>query len=70
MLIVLHQEPDSDHEVVDVVEDQCTLLGVCLLLMEECLRVVPPVAQGVEVVGRMIPIVEAVSVALLTVSIY
>jgi hypothetical protein len=69
MLIVLQQEPNGDHQVVDVVKDQCAFLGVGVLLVEECLWMVTPVTQWVEVVRGMVPIVEAVTVALsLTVS--
>ena len=63
-LVVLHQEADGDHEVVDVVEDQGALLGVGVLLLEEGLGVVAPVAEGVEVVRGVVPVVEAVAVAL------
>jgi hypothetical protein len=64
VLVVLHQEPNGDHEIVDVVEDQCPLLGIRLLLVEEGLRMVTPVAERVEVMGGMVPIVKAVTVTL------
>jgi hypothetical protein len=65
MLVVLAQQRDSEHEVVDVVEHKCMLIGVLLLLREESDRMITPMAKRVEVVGCMVPIVVAVTVALL-----
>jgi hypothetical protein len=41
------------------------LIGVLLLLREESDRMITPMAKRVEVVGCMVPIVVAVTVALL-----
>ena len=64
VVVVFHEQADSDHEVVDVVEDQGTLLGVGLLLLQERAGVVAPVPQRVQVVRGVVPVVEAVAVAL------
>lgn len=44
MLIVAHHEPDSDHEVVDVVEDERVLAAVDLLTLEKMHWVISPVS--------------------------
>lgn len=63
-LVVLEHEPRGDHEVVNVVEDEGVLLGVQRLALDECGWVLAPVAEGVEVVGCVVAVVEAVAVAL------
>jgi hypothetical protein len=62
--VVLHEQPDRDHEVVDVVKDEGLLGGVGFLLPEEGDGVVPPVAPRVEVVRGVVAVVVAVAVAL------
>lgn len=64
MLIVFSHQPVRDHQVVDIVEDEGTVGAVELFLLKEVDGVVAPVAAGVEVVGSMVAVVEAVTVAL------
>lgn len=64
VLVVFAQQRDSEHEVVDVVEHECMLISVLLLLREEGDRVITPMAKRVEVVGRVVSIIVAVTVAL------
>lgn len=44
MVVVAHHEPDGDHEVVDVVEDERVLATVDLLTLEEMNGVISPVS--------------------------
>lgn len=64
MLVVFSHKPVRDHEVVDVMEDKGAAGAVEVFLLEEVEGVVAPVAAGVEVVGSMVAVVEAVAVAL------
>lgn len=64
VLVVLGQELDCHHEVVDVVKDQGVVGGVGVLGLEESHRVVTPVAERVEMMRRVVAVVEAVTVAL------
>lgn len=61
--VVFGQQAKRDHEVVDVVEDEGLLVGVGGFLGEEGRGVVAPVAERVEVVRRVVAVVEAVAVA-------
>lgn len=58
----------GDEDVIDVAEDQCFLLGIAILLLDECLGVVAPVATGVQVVGSVVSIIEGEAVALIFVN--
>lgn len=62
--VVLHDEADGDHDVVDVLEGECVLAGVLVLLLQESDGVLAPVAQRVEVVRGVVAVVEAEAVAL------
>jgi hypothetical protein len=64
MLIVFSHKSVRDHKVVDIVEDEGTVGAVELFLLEEVEGVVAPMAAGVKVVGSMVAVVEAVTVAL------
>jgi hypothetical protein len=64
MHIVLGEQGEGDHQVVDVVEDERVLVRVLLLLREESNGVLAPVAERVEVVRGVVAVVEAVAVAL------
>lgn len=63
-LVVLGQDGEGDHEVVDVVEDEGMLVGVLLLLLKEGGGVVAPVAERVEVMRGVVAVVVTVAVAL------
>lgn len=62
--IVLAQQRDRHEEVVDVVEDQGAVRGICVLRLEEGHRVLSPVSHGVEMMRGVVPVIEAVAVAL------
>jgi len=64
VLVVLAQQCDGQHEVVDVVEDQRVLIRVLLLLRQERDGMVTPVAERIEVMRGVIPVVVAVAIAL------
>ena len=62
MIIVFSQDSKRYHEIVDVAKDKSVLLGVCVLLLQERKRMISPVAPWVQVVGRMVAIIEAEAV--------
>ena len=64
MFVVAHHEPHGDHEVVDVGEDEGAAGGVGGLLLQEMNRLLAPVAAGVQMVGGVVAVVEAISVTL------
>jgi len=63
-VVVLEHEADRDEYVVYVVKDEGILPGVVLAGLEEGDRVIPPVAEGVEMVRGVVAVVEAVTVTL------
>lgn len=63
--IVLAEQRDRHEEVVDVVEDQGAVRGVRVLGLEEGHGVLAPVPHGVEMMRGVVPVVEAVTVALM-----
>lgn len=64
VIVILPQKVDSQHHVVDIVEDKGVLIGVLLLLRQECHGMLTPVAEGVEMVRSVVAIVVAIAVAL------
>lgn len=48
MVIVLPQDPESDHQVIDVAEHKCVLLCVRALLFQEGKRMITPVSARIE----------------------
>lgn len=62
--VVLAQQRDRHHEVVDIVEDEGAVGGVRVLGFEEGDGVLAPVPQRVEVVRGVVAVVEAVAIAL------
>ena len=65
MIVVLSHQPVRDLEVVDVAEDEGAAAGVFGFAFEEGDGLIAPVAEGVEVVGRMVTVVEGEAVGLL-----
>jgi hypothetical protein len=65
VLVVLAEQCDGEHEIVDVVEHKCMFVGVLLFLRKEGNGVITPMTKRVEVVGCVVAIVVAVTVALL-----
>ena len=68
-LVILHHKSNSDHKVVDIVEDYGVLFGVGVLGLLEMHRVFAPVTTGVEMVRGVVAVVVALTVALCIVSI-
>jgi hypothetical protein len=68
VVVVLPQQVDGQHHVVDVVEHKRMLIRVLLLLRQESHWVVAPMAKRVEMVRSVVSIIVAVPVALLHVS--
>lgn len=64
MHVVLAQQTESEHVVVDVVEYQSTTIAICLFRLEEVQRLVTPVATWVEMMGGVVAVVEAEAIAL------
>lgn len=64
MHVILFQQRDRHHDVVDVVEHERFLRTILRLRFRECHRVIAPMAPGVQVMGGVVAIVEAVSVGL------
>lgn len=64
MHVVLLQQLESEEKVVNVVEDQRTTLAVCFFRLEEVHWLLAPMPSGVEVVGCVVAVVEAESIAL------
>lgn len=62
--VVLLQALDGDHVEVEAVEDEGLLASVRLLLLDERHWVLAPMSQGVEMVGSVVAVIEAVPVAL------
>jgi len=62
--IVLAQQVHGDENIVDVSEDQCPFLGILIPPLEECHWVISPVATRVQMVRRVVSIIEGVTVAL------
>lgn len=62
--VVLAQQTESEHVVVDVVEYQSTTIAICLFRLEEVQRLVTPVATWVEMMGGVVAVVEAEAIAL------
>jgi hypothetical protein len=68
VIVILPQQVDGKHHVVDVVEHEGMLIGVLLLLRQERHRMVAPMTKRVEVVRGVVTIVVAVAVALIAIS--
>lgn len=66
MIVILPQERDRDHDIVDVAEHKRLLRRVLLLRFEEGGWVFTPVPQRVQVMRGMVAVVETVAVALPT----
>ena len=64
VVVVLANEPDCDHEEVDVMEDQCLTLSVEVLLLHEVHGLLAPMSQRVQMMAGVIAIVERESIAL------
>ena len=62
--VILRQQSDRDHQVVDVVEHQCPSFAVRFLRLQEMHGLIAPVTARVQVVCSVIAVVEAVTVAL------
>jgi hypothetical protein len=65
VLVVLAEQCDGEHEIVDVVEHKCMFVGVLLFLRKEGNGVITPMTKRIEVVRCVVAIVVAVTVALL-----
>jgi hypothetical protein len=68
VVVILPQQVDGKHHVVDVIEYEGILIGVLLLLRQERHRMVAPMTKRVEVVRGVVTIVVAVAVALIEIS--
>lgn len=62
--VVLAQQRDGHHNVVDILEHKRVAIAVLRFGLDEGERVVTPMAAWVEVVGRVVAIVDAVAVGL------
>lgn len=64
MFVVLAEQVHGNEDIVHVAEHQGIFLGIAVLLFKEGDRVVSPMAARVEVVGRVVSIIERESVTL------
>lgn len=62
--IVLHKQPYCDHKIVNIMEYKSLLRRVKLLIPHKRYRMFAPMPQRVQVVRRMVAIIEAVPVTL------
>ena len=65
MVIVLPQKSASDCKITDVLKNQRPFSLILILSFKETRRMISPVAATAQVVGGMIPIIEAVAITLL-----
>lgn len=56
--VVFAQQIHSNEDVVNVPEDQGPFLGIAVFALDECHRVISPVATRIQVVRSVVPIVE------------
>lgn len=62
--VVLAQQPDGDHDIIDVAKHQGMLGRVTVLLLQERVGVLAPVTTRVEVVRGVVSVVVAETIAL------
>jgi hypothetical protein len=68
MVVVFRQQSKRDHDVVYVVEDEGLLIGISMLLSQKCNGMVSPMPARIEMMRRMVSVVEAKPIALEEVS--
>lgn len=64
VIIVLAQQIDRKHHVIDIVENKRMLIRILFLLRQKCDRVVAPVTKRIEMVRGVIAVIVAVSITL------
>jgi hypothetical protein len=64
MLVVVLQQFDRDHNVVNISENESSLLGILVLLLDKRYWMFAPVSSGIEMMRRVVAVIEAVPVAL------
>jgi hypothetical protein len=69
VIVVLSQQINRKHHIVDVVEHERMLVRVLLLLRQERDWMIAPMTERIEVMGSVVAVVVAVSVALSIVSL-
>jgi hypothetical protein len=69
MVVVLPQQVDGEHHVVDIIKHKSMLVRVLFLLGQERYGVVAPMAKWVKMVRGVVAVVVTVTVALLNVSV-
>ena len=62
MQVVLPQQRESKHQIIDIVEHQRAAVSVGFLGLQEMDGLLAPVAEGVEVVRGVVAVVEAEAV--------
>ena len=62
MQVVLPQQRESKHQIIDIVEHQRAAVSVGFLGLQEMNGLLAPVSEGVEVVGGVVAVVEAEAV--------
>lgn len=64
MLVIFGQQPEGDHEEVNVVKQDCSLFAVGFALLQKGDGMLAPMPKRIEMVRGVIAIVEAEAVAL------
>lgn len=64
MNIVFAQQIHRNENIIHIPEHQSPFLGIAILLLDECRRMVSPVTTGVKVVRSVVPIVERKAITL------
>lgn len=64
MRVVLLQRLDREHYIIYVAENESVFFGITFFLFKQGRRVVPPMPAGVQVMGRVVSIIETEAVTL------
>jgi hypothetical protein len=64
MFVVVLEQFYRHHDIVNISEDESTLLRVFILLLEKGYWMFAPVSSGIEMMRRVVAIIETVTVAL------
>jgi hypothetical protein len=63
-IVVLHQDSDSDHDIINIFERQRALRLIPLLCFDEAPRVLGPMSASIEMMGCVISVVKTMTITL------
>ena len=64
--VILPQQGDSQHDVINVVEYKSAASRILRFGLNKCKWMIPPMPARIEVVGRMIAVIETMTIGLCT----